>query len=129
MIERSIAPGEHAFINIARIEDTSANLQVAQLHADGISRKLTRHGAIPYSHGSEPAPNRQMRLSYLSADFRDHAIGHLIAGLFAHRERAACGKFTGTHHRILGKIYRSGDPSRARFRRAGQSAPTPGRRA
>ena len=29
-----------------------------------------------------------MRLSYLSANFRDHAIGHLIAGLFAHQDRA-----------------------------------------
>lgn len=87
-IERGIAPGEHAFIHIARIEDASANLQVARLHADGISRKLTRRGAIRYSHGSEPAPKRRMRLGYLSADFRDHAIGHLIAGLFAHHDRA-----------------------------------------
>ena len=29
-----------------------------------------------------------MRLGYLSTDFRDNAIGHLIAGLFSHHDRA-----------------------------------------
>lgn len=88
-VERGKAPGEHAFIHIARVEDIAANLAVARLHAEGISRKLARRGATPYSHDAEPAPKRRMRLGYLSADFRDHAIGHLIAGLFAHHDRAA----------------------------------------
>ena len=105
-VERGMAPGEHAFIHIARVEDVSANLQVARLHAEGISRKLARRGAKPYSHDTEPAPKQRMRLGYLSADFRDHAIGQLIAGLFAHHDRAGFEVIAYSHGDNDGSSFR-----------------------
>lgn len=86
-LERGAVPGEHAFINIARKEDTAANLQVARLHANAITQKLQRRDAQVFAHSRPTPSDRRIRLGYLSADFRDHAIGHLIAGLFAHHDR------------------------------------------
>lgn len=87
-IAANTAPGEHAFIHIARVEDTAENLAVAKLHAEEICRKVSRRGARPYEHSPSPAKAGHLRIGYLSADFRDHAIGHLIAGLFVHHDRS-----------------------------------------
>lgn len=39
-----------------------------------------------FSHPAEPQPER-LRIGYLSPDFRCHAVGTLIAGLFQHHQR------------------------------------------
>lgn len=83
-VARDEAPGEHAFIHISRVEDTAQNLTVARLHA----RAVARRDARPFTHTHPDDNPRPIRLGYLSADFRDHAIGHLIAGLFDHHDRA-----------------------------------------
>ena len=87
-VDRGTAPGEHAFIHIARVEDTAKNLVVARLHADEIVQKVARRGSRPYSHVLPQARKERVRLGYLSADFRDHAIGHLIAGMFDKHDRS-----------------------------------------
>ena len=35
-----------------------------------------------------PAPGKKIRLAYLSTDFRLHAVGHLMIGIFEHHDRA-----------------------------------------
>jgi predicted O-linked N-acetylglucosamine transferase (SPINDLY family) len=36
----------------------------------------------------KPAPGEKIRIAYLSADFRQHAVGHLMIGIFEHHDRA-----------------------------------------
>jgi len=106
-VERGSAPGEHAFIHIARVEDTAKNLEVARLHANQIEQKVARRGAEPFSHVMPTAPEKRIRLGYLSADFRDHAIGHLIAGMFDKHDRS----------RVEVIAYSHGEDDESEFRR------------
>jgi protein O-GlcNAc transferase len=106
-IEEQTVPGEHAFIHIARVEDTAQNLAVARLHANAIARKLSRRGALPYTHSRPTSEKTRLRLGYLSADFRDHAIGHLVAGLFAHHDRTRFEVFAYAHGEADGSDFRA----------------------
>lgn len=47
-----------------------------------------------------------MRLGYLSTDFRDHAISRLIAGLFAHHDRAGFEVIAYSHGDNDGSSFR-----------------------
>lgn len=40
----------------------------------------------PFDHPADPQPER-LRIGYLSPDFRFHAVGTLVAGLFQHHQR------------------------------------------
>jgi predicted O-linked N-acetylglucosamine transferase (SPINDLY family) len=58
--------------------------------ADKVSASLKqglteRRDRLAWSAVPPPAP--QLRLGYLSGDFRYHAVAHLMAGLFAHHDR------------------------------------------
>lgn len=65
--------------------------EVARRHAAGIVADVE-------ATASPPAPtawpcrsaSRPLRIGYLSADFRCHAMGGLIHGLFAHHDRSRC---------------------------------------
>jgi len=75
--------------------------QVAACHARAIATAmdpLTRDASAPPSP-LQPAklrstaaeqPGRPLRIGYLSADFRCHAMGGLIHGLFGHHDRERC---------------------------------------
>jgi predicted O-linked N-acetylglucosamine transferase (SPINDLY family) len=39
-------------------------------------------------HGNDPAPDRRLRIGFISPDFRDHPAGQLVHPLFAHHDRA-----------------------------------------
>ena len=47
--------------------------------------ELERQGAAPFAF--DLGPRERLTIGYLSSDFRDHPIGHLIAGLFAAHDR------------------------------------------
>jgi len=59
-------------------------LQLGQRWAAPTSRSMAKLQLPPVP--SRPAPER-IRLGYLSADFRNHAMGNLIHGLFTHHDR------------------------------------------
>ncbi|MGQ0502418.1 MAG: O-linked N-acetylglucosamine transferase, SPINDLY family protein [Panacagrimonas sp.] len=61
--------------------------RIADLHAAAL---LTRHAGLrARMAAAAPAPgvDGRMRIGYLSADFRDHALMHLMSGVFAHHDR------------------------------------------
>jgi predicted O-linked N-acetylglucosamine transferase (SPINDLY family) len=74
--------------------------RVATCHATEIAAAMAPlglgHPANPASPKAGPAPQplapegRPLRIGYLSADFRCHAMGGLIHGLFAQHERSRC---------------------------------------
>ncbi|MCP9883869.1 tetratricopeptide repeat protein [Synechococcus sp. ATX 2A4] len=72
--------------------------QVATRFSETCTRSLASLPPLPPLPGGPAAPTqlaaalakgqpRRLRLGYLSADFRDHAMGSLIHGLFAHHNR------------------------------------------
>ena len=60
----------------------SAQRRIAEHHARGLR---TGPAAAPTGPPRETAG--PLRIGYMSADFRDHPVGHLIAGLFARHDR------------------------------------------
>lgn len=68
--------------------------QLRQL-AERIAAHFKKQAAaldIRFTHPADPAPQR-LRIGYLSPDFRDHAVGSVILGLFRHHQRDAFETF------------------------------------
>jgi predicted O-linked N-acetylglucosamine transferase (SPINDLY family) len=79
--QRVIAP----FSTLALTHSASMQLRSAQLHAQAIS---TQGGAL----AARGAPGK-LRLAYVSADLREHAVSYLMAGVFEEHDR---GRFETT---------------------------------
>jgi predicted O-linked N-acetylglucosamine transferase (SPINDLY family) len=54
--------------------------QWAKEHAEGLAR-----GQSPHEHSRDP--NRKLRIGYVSADFREHAVARFIEPLLIHHDR------------------------------------------
>jgi protein O-GlcNAc transferase len=79
------------------------------LAADQCKAVATFHA--PKYHGTPftrapRAPSARLRIAYLSRDFRDHAVGHVLRGVFAHHDRSrfevhaySCGVDDGSVYR------------------------------
>ena len=76
---------------VAPFFELSLPLSPARLQADAV-----RHGGL-ITAGITPAPvtrgaplaGRRLRVGYVSADFREHPLAHLMQGLFAKHDRAS----------------------------------------
>ncbi len=80
-------PAELPFLNICRSADPEFNFRVAALRSAALARRHARHrlAAVP----PEERKNRErIVLGYLSADFRNHAVGQLAAPLFGLHDRS-----------------------------------------
>ena len=74
-------PAATPFILIATTDSSRLQLQCARAYiAKG-------HPADRMLWREERYAHERIRIAYLSADFRDHAVAHLIAGLFEHHDR------------------------------------------
>ncbi|MGE0254333.1 MAG: tetratricopeptide repeat protein [Alphaproteobacteria bacterium] len=85
-IAQGRAPAETPFLNIARSDDPAENLRVAQAWSDDIARRFPPrfdHAARRQASGG----NRPLVVGYLSHDFRDHPVGHLVRRMFALHDR------------------------------------------
>ncbi|MBM4071652.1 MAG: tetratricopeptide repeat protein [Planctomycetes bacterium] len=72
--------------SLARLPLSPAEqLAIARRHAQRIQAWAVRQPPLP---GVAEDRNARPRIGYLSADFRDHATGHLIAGLFEKHDRS-----------------------------------------
>lgn len=67
-------------MHIERCADPLTNLQVAQEW----SKRVTLQPR--FSHGQPTARPTRLHIGYLSNDFRDHPVGHLVAALFDHHD-------------------------------------------
>ncbi|MGE3784748.1 MAG: nucleotidyltransferase family protein, partial [Alphaproteobacteria bacterium] len=89
-VSASLRAGRHAltpFTHEAISDSAAENLLAARIWADGIARP-----ALPLWNGDQYRHER-IRVAYLSAEFRDHPIAILIAGVLEHHDR---GRFEVT---------------------------------
>ncbi len=82
--------------------DLASRKQVARYHAEEFAR-----AARPIRRGprSKDEPGR-IRIGYLSRDFRDHPVGHLMRGAFALHDRARFEAYAFSYGPDDGSVYR-----------------------
>jgi predicted O-linked N-acetylglucosamine transferase (SPINDLY family) len=73
------------FIFMQFSDDPAYHLSCAQLY---MSRHLQSDAAPPQPQRAIRAAGNKIRLAYLSADFREHPVGHTLAGLIERHDRS-----------------------------------------
>jgi len=86
----SLAKGERAYemplINLAGCADPRQNATIAKSWSNHISKTVSSRSS-PFLFSDGTIRKSKIRLGYLSADFRDHAVAHLMVGLFSLHNR------------------------------------------
>ena len=77
-------PAESPFIAATRGVAPARSLTIARAWSAEIARKAPRAALPPVAPGARD----RLTIGYLSRDFRDHAVAHLVAGIFGHHDRA-----------------------------------------
>jgi predicted O-linked N-acetylglucosamine transferase (SPINDLY family) len=64
-------------------------LAAARSHSDAIARDVgpLRQSLGPWPHPPGPDPRGRLRVGYVSGEFRDHAVSHLVQGVFGLHDR------------------------------------------
>jgi len=105
-LKRGARPGETPFVSVSRSADPAVNLAIASSYSRHISK--TAASANKNYHFNGAKSNRSMiRIGYLSNDFRDHPIAHLILSLFGCHSRDKFKIFCYSHGQNDGSIYRN----------------------
>ncbi|MEE4358637.1 MAG: tetratricopeptide repeat protein, partial [Desulfococcaceae bacterium] len=87
LLARGKKAGETPFMNLVRHGDPQRNFQVAVSWADDIARNAAKL-SISFSHEKYRTEKQgKIIIGYLSNDFRNHPVAHLIAGLFSAHKR------------------------------------------
>ncbi|MCO4781179.1 MAG: tetratricopeptide repeat protein [Candidatus Cloacimonetes bacterium] len=76
-MEQEIPMIEPPFLNIARNDDPSINLAIAQHTCNALALDQTRLRVIPLPKTGEP-----LKVGYISGDFNEHPVGQAIVNLF-----------------------------------------------
>lgn len=85
-LEKKIRPDEAPFMNIVRVDDSAYNYRLARTWAQEISRTVAKYH-LRFSFDSRRRDKEKLTVGYLSNDYRNHPVAHLIAGLFAMHNR------------------------------------------
>jgi protein O-GlcNAc transferase len=105
-LENGTQVTEDPFLNLARHADPIRNLAVAKSCSDAIQAAASRL-AVDFTFEDRGVANPKITIGYLSKNFRNHAMAHLMAGLFEHHDRK--------RFNII--AYSSGEDDRSDFRK------------
>jgi len=84
-LAKGAKPGEPPFVSISRSMDPARNHAVAKAASDETQARMQAIGArFPIAH---PRNARRIVLGYLSGDYRNHPVAHLLGGLLGAHER------------------------------------------
>jgi len=96
---------ESPFVSVATCPDPDRNCAVARLWSANVAEEVSRFSP-GFSFDERRLSEDKITVAYLSSDFRDHAIAHLMLSLFELHDRNAfqvfCysyGKDDGSHYR------------------------------
>jgi protein O-GlcNAc transferase len=104
-IDQGTRPIENPFINLARHDDSSLNLAVAKSWSMDISHRMSE-SKTNYIFEDRRKGQKKITLGYLSSNFRNHALGHLIAGLFERHDRSRFNIYAYSNGEDDGSEYR-----------------------
>jgi protein O-GlcNAc transferase len=85
-LQRGRKSGEQVFLSMVRSADPARNLATAR----GSAEELQRHVAslqLRFPHERRRGPRSKITLGYVSGDFRNHPLAHLVRGLFRAHDR------------------------------------------
>jgi len=85
-IAKGIRPDEAPFMNLVRNADPEYNFALGKIWARDISRTVAKYN-LSFSFDHRRVRKEKITIGYLSNDFRNHPVAHLIAGLFAAHNR------------------------------------------
>lgn len=85
-IGRQLEPAELPFHNVARCPDPNLNFAVARLWSMRRRRSLAG-AAAAFAFQDRRCAKPKLVIGYLSRDFRNHPVGHLVYNLFRHHDR------------------------------------------
>jgi len=104
-IQQSRKTGEQVFHSVLRSADPARNLAIAKASAAELLRHLSSL-QLRFPHERRRGPRSKLTLGYLSGDFRNHPVAHLVRSMFRAHDR---GRF-----RVFGYSYGPDDGSRYR---------------
>ena len=74
--------------NVGRVDDPAANLEVARSWGQAIAVEAARHRVTFPTAGRGRGAGGKIKLGYLSRDFQDHPLVHLMGRVFPLHDRA-----------------------------------------
>jgi len=107
-LEQGKKTSESPFMNLTRCTDLARNLAVAKSWADDAAKPM-RNLDIRFSFEErrrKAASGQKIRVGYLSCDFRNHAVSHLMLGLFGLHCRDKFEVFCYSYGKDDGSEYR-----------------------
>ena len=88
-LDQKRKPAENPFHSLLHYDDQKIQLEIAKAYSREINSKFSN-----YRRSLSKAlvkKDQKIRIGYLSSDFRDHALGHIVSGLFAkHDKKSFC---------------------------------------
>ena len=79
-LQQNLKPGEYPFNALVNHSDPMIHFQIAEQYSRWISRNVS--GLYPLAKTSrQRSPDARITIGYLSSDFRDHPLGHIMSGL------------------------------------------------
>lgn len=86
-LEQSVRPLEDPFLNLARHADPALNCAVAKSWSNSISKSMSEI-KTDFTFDERKKENNKITVGYLSNNFRNHAMAHLMAGMFKLHDRS-----------------------------------------
>jgi len=102
-LEKGLLPKEQPFPSITHHDDPGRNLAIARSYALSIKQDALASATRSFSFGTRPLKKQKLKIGYISNDFRDHAMGHILAPLFKTHDRST--------FEIIGYTYGEDDQS------------------
>lgn len=94
---------ETPFLNITRVNDKAMNLAVAKSAIDFYYAPKVAAYQRNYQFSTEK--KKKINIGYFCCDFRDHAISHLLAGLFEYHDHKNFNVIALSHGPVLPEDY------------------------
>jgi len=104
-IKRGLKAAESPILNLRRHDDPGLNYIVAKSWSDAIAKELSRWN-ISLSFASHNSLRTKIRVGYLSNDFKNNVVMHLIQGLFRTHDHEKFEIIAYSHGKDDGSNYR-----------------------
>jgi protein O-GlcNAc transferase len=101
-LARGTKSGESPLLSVVRSADPVRNLRVARAASKDLLASMASLN-MHFPHDRRRGPRKKLTIGYLSGDFRNHPVAHLVRGLFQRHDR--------NRFRVIGYSYGPDDGS------------------